>query len=118
MKELRTNISRGNKTQVIARPATPDQTEIIRLVERAVSGDFEAFGELYGIYLDRIYRFVFYQLKDKMAAEDATEEVFIKAYKIFCCLTNVGVSYSPSSANSLIIVPTLTTFASCLSFSS
>ena len=51
------------------------------LVERATGGDYEAFGELYSIYLERIYRYVFYQVRDKMTAEDLTEEVFLKAWK-------------------------------------
>ena len=55
--------------------------EIVKLVKRAIGGDFRAFGDLYGVYLDRIYRYVFYQVKDKMTAEDITEEVFIKAWK-------------------------------------
>ena len=51
------------------------------LVAKSAAGDFEAFGELYAMYLDRIYRYVFYQVKDKMAAEDLTEEIFMKAWK-------------------------------------
>ena len=31
------------------------ETEIFSLVRRAAAGDFEAFGELYRVYLDRIY---------------------------------------------------------------
>ena len=41
----------------------------------------EAYGKLYGIYLDRIYRHVYYRVKNVMMAEDITEEVFIKAWK-------------------------------------
>jgi len=70
-----------NKPQVINEVITYEQSEIARLVDEAADGDFEAFGELYSIYLDRIYRYVFYQVKDRMTAEDITEEVFIKAWK-------------------------------------
>ena len=69
------------KTQATAAEETNHQSEIVRLVEKAAGGNFEAFGELYSIYLDRIYRYVFYQINDKMTAEDITEEVFIKAWK-------------------------------------
>ena len=55
--------------------------EMAKLVEKAAGGNFGAFGELYSIYLYRIYRYVFYQIKDRMTAEDITEEVFIKAWK-------------------------------------
>ena len=60
---------------------TDDQLTVIRLVEKAAGGDVEAYGELYSIYLARIYRYVFHQVRDKMIAEDVTEEVFVKAWK-------------------------------------
>jgi RNA polymerase sigma-70 factor (ECF subfamily) len=69
------------ETQVTAAAETYNQSEIVRLVREAAGGNFDAFGELYSIYLDRIYRYVFYQVSDKMTAEDITEEVFIKAWK-------------------------------------
>ena len=74
-------VTEKNKTQATTPTVTHEQSEIIRLVEKAADGDFEAFGEIYSIYLDRIYRYVFYQVRDKMTAEDITEEVFIKAWK-------------------------------------
>jgi len=65
--------------------ATPrvdsSQTDLNKLVEKAADGDYAAFGELYSLYLDRIFRYVFYQVKDRMRAEDITEEIFIKAWK-------------------------------------
>jgi len=48
------------KTQATAAEETNHQSEIVRLVEKAAGGNFEAFGELYSIYLDRIYRYIFY----------------------------------------------------------
>jgi RNA polymerase sigma-70 factor (ECF subfamily) len=60
----------------------PSPSEIKGLVKTAAGGDFQAFGSLYSIYLDRIYRYVYYQVKDKMTAEDITEEVFVKAWKV------------------------------------
>ncbi len=81
MKDSRNNIRQEDEAQSTAWSASHDQSEAVRLVERAAGGDFEAFGELYSIYLDRIYRYVFYQVKDRMTAEDITEEVFIKAWK-------------------------------------
>ena len=71
-----------------------DEAEITRLVERAAGGDFEAFGELYSIYLDRIYRYVFYQVKDKMTAEDLIEEIFIKAWKAIGSYRGKGLAFS------------------------
>ena len=80
MKDKRNNIV-GEKAHATGKSLTSEQNKVIRLVEKAIRGDFAAFGELYGVYLDRIYRYVFYQVKDKMTAEDVTEEVFLKAWK-------------------------------------
>jgi RNA polymerase sigma-70 factor (ECF subfamily) len=51
-----------------------------RLTERALQGDREAFGDLYELYLDDLYRYVFYRLNHKEDAEDLTEQVFLKAW--------------------------------------
>ncbi|MFH1087609.1 MAG: sigma-70 family RNA polymerase sigma factor [Chloroflexota bacterium] len=56
-------------------------SEIAGLLERAIGGESEAFGEIYDVYLDRIYRYVFHHVRDKMMAEDVTEEVFLKAWE-------------------------------------
>jgi RNA polymerase sigma-70 factor (ECF subfamily) len=71
------------KTEAPPIPAQPTQTtnDIVQLVKRATNGDVEAFGDLYDIYLNRIYRYVFYQVKVKMLAEDLTEDIFLKAWK-------------------------------------
>ena len=81
MGDFRNNSVGQNEVEITAAAATPSQSEVVRLIKRAINGDCEAFGELYSVYLDRIYRYVFYRVKDKMAAEDITEEVFIKAWK-------------------------------------
>ena len=81
MKSICIKVREENKDQVTAATATYDQSKIESLVERAACGNFEAFGELYSIYLDKIYRYVFYQINDKMTAEDITEDVFVKAWK-------------------------------------
>lgn len=81
MKYFRNIDTGGNRASEVARSVTGDQSEVVRLIKRAAGGNFEAFGELYNIYLERIYRYVFYQVRDKMTAEDLTEEVFLKAWK-------------------------------------
>ena len=76
-----------NKYREVKRPeAIPSKeprelSQITELIDQAAGGNFKAFGEIYKIYLDRIYRYVFYQINDKMTAEDITEEVFLKAWK-------------------------------------
>jgi RNA polymerase sigma-70 factor (ECF subfamily) len=61
--------------------ATSQGQDTSKLVHRAIKGDVDAYGELYRIHLDRIYRYVFYLVGNTMMAEDITEEVFIKAWK-------------------------------------
>ncbi len=51
------------------------------LVERAVAGDADAFGELYLLHLDAIYRYIRYRVGDASDAEDLTEQVFLNAWK-------------------------------------
>ena len=82
----RINYREENKGQAIVRAATYTRPKIITLVEIAASGNFEAFAKLYHIYVEQIYRYVFYQVKDKMTAEDITADVFVKALdKIQSC---------------------------------
>jgi len=81
MKIVCNKVREETKTQATAATKTCNQSEIAGLVVKAAGGSFAAFGELYSIYLDRIYRYIFYQVNDRMTAEDITEEVFVKAWK-------------------------------------
>ena len=81
MSVIGNNIRGETKPQATAASKTYSQSQIVELVEKAVSGNFSAFGELYSIYLDQIYRYVYYQVNNKMAAEDITEDVFVKAWE-------------------------------------
>jgi RNA polymerase sigma-70 factor, ECF subfamily len=51
------------------------------LVERACTGDSEAFGQLYERTLDRVYRYVYFRVTDDVTAEDLTSQVFLKAWE-------------------------------------
>lgn len=57
------------------------EPEIWVYVEKAIEGDVDAYGVLYNTYVDRIFRYVFFQVRDRMMAEDITQEVFIKGWK-------------------------------------
>ena len=70
-----------NKAQAAVSTIPYEKSEIAKLIEKAADGDLEAFGELYNIYLAPIYRYVSYQVRDKMTAEDIVEDVFVKAWK-------------------------------------
>ena len=82
------------KVQAATGAATDNETKISGLVERAANGDIEAFGDLYHIYIERIYRYVFYQVKDKSTAEDITEEIFVKAWKAINSCKGRGQTFS------------------------
>jgi RNA polymerase sigma-70 factor (ECF subfamily) len=51
------------------------------LVDRARSGNAEAFGELVRRHQQRIQRLAVHMLRDRAEAEDVTQETFIRAYK-------------------------------------
>ena len=80
MESIRYKVGKVKTRREIDKPVTCNTTDVKALVKKAVNGDVEAFGEIYSIYLDRIYRYVFYQVHNKVTAEDLTEEVFIKAW--------------------------------------
>jgi RNA polymerase sigma-70 factor (ECF subfamily) len=51
------------------------------IVQQAVDGNQNAFTQLYDIYFDKIYRYIFVRLRKQAESEDLTQEVFIKALK-------------------------------------
>jgi RNA polymerase sigma-70 factor (ECF subfamily) len=57
---------------------TSDEAE---LVQRAVGHDPEAFGRLYDMHIDRVYRHIYYRVGNEQDAEDLTQQVFLKAWQ-------------------------------------
>ncbi|MBI5879636.1 MAG: sigma-70 family RNA polymerase sigma factor [Chloroflexi bacterium] len=51
------------------------------LVRRAVRRDADAFAELYDLYIDRIFKYVYYKVGLVPVAEDLTSQVFLKAWE-------------------------------------
>jgi len=64
---------------------TPDdatQVQEAELVARLRQGDRDALEQLYLRYFDRLYSLVFHQVgRNKSAAEDIVQEVFLAAFK-------------------------------------
>ena len=58
-----------------------EETDDRTALERVVSGDTEAFRILVDRYSDRLYRFCATRLGDADEAEDAVQDVFIRAYR-------------------------------------
>jgi RNA polymerase sigma-70 factor, ECF subfamily len=61
-----------------------------RLVELAISGDFDSFAALYSLHLDEIYRYIYFRTGDRQDAEDMTEQVFLKAWEALPHYTCIG----------------------------
>jgi RNA polymerase sigma-70 factor (ECF subfamily) len=52
-----------------------------QLAERASRRDREAFARLYRLYIDKIYRYIYYKSGRTDEAEDLTAQVFLKAWE-------------------------------------
>lgn len=51
------------------------------LVLAAIDGDEQAFGQIYDLHVEGIYRFIYVRVEDQQTAEDITSEVFLKAWE-------------------------------------
>jgi len=56
--------------------------EVESLVDRARSGDTEAFGRIYDVYADRIYRHIYYRTGNIEDARDLMQDVFARAWQV------------------------------------
>ena len=63
------------------KPETSEKSTAEKLVVQAVNGNTDAFGELYSLFVEKIYRYIFYHVKSKTTTEDITGEVFLKAWR-------------------------------------
>lgn len=52
-----------------------------QLITQACQGDKEAFGDLYELVLEEVYRYIFFRVNVSEEAEDLTEQVFLKAWE-------------------------------------
>ncbi|WP_420641393.1 sigma-70 family RNA polymerase sigma factor [Candidatus Leptofilum sp.] len=63
------------------------------LIERAKE-DKDAFGQLYELYVDRIYNYVYYRTGNVADAEDLTAKIFVRAMKHIPRYQDKGVPFS------------------------
>lgn len=69
------------------------EVEIQALVEMTKRGDKDAFASLYERYVDQIYRYVYFRVKEA-EAEDLVETVFVKAWEKISSYKNTGDTFS------------------------
>lgn len=63
------------------------------LINRAKT-DKEAFGQLYELYVDRIYSYVYYRVGNSADAEDLTARIFVRAMQHIPTYEDQGVPFS------------------------
>ena len=51
------------------------------LLKQVNQGENQAFEEFYGLYVKKIYRFIYYKVNAKQTAEDLTSETFCRAWQ-------------------------------------
>lgn len=57
------------------------EAELKKALQRAQSGDQDAFGWIYDHFADKIYRFIFFRVGQKETAEDILSDTFIKGWQ-------------------------------------
>jgi RNA polymerase sigma-70 factor (ECF subfamily) len=76
---------------VLTAPAMQDDHSVVwQLVEAAQNGDGEAFGQIYDLYVDTVFRFVYFRVNDRGLAEDFTSETFLRALRRISTITYQG----------------------------
>ncbi len=77
-------MSRAGRTPHVPRAGTPAADPAVReqgLLERAKTGDQEAYGELVDAYAASIYTHVYRLVRHRQEAEDLAQEAFLRAYR-------------------------------------
>jgi RNA polymerase sigma-70 factor, ECF subfamily len=79
--DIRNTAPRGAVIQDdIDAPAAAGLDEERLLASRASQGDRQAYGALYGQYVDKIYRYIYFKVGQRAEAEDLTSQTFLKAW--------------------------------------
>lgn len=84
----------------------PQDPAINALVLRAIRRDPDAFGELYDRYVDGIYRYLAFRVRNPTDAEDLAEQVFLRAWQAIESYRPTGRPFSAwlySIARNLVI---------------
>jgi len=60
---------------------TRPSVKVDHYIDGAINGDADCFGKLYDLYVERVYRHVYYRTGNVKDTEDLTQQVFINAWK-------------------------------------
>ena len=72
---------------------TIDETVVHRLVAEAQTGDAEAFGRIFDLYHEPVYRYIANRIHRPTDAEDLTQLVFVKALEALPRYESRGVPF-------------------------
>jgi RNA polymerase sigma-70 factor (ECF subfamily) len=70
-----------------------EEMDEAQLIERAKT-DPEAFGQLYELYVEKIYNYIYYRLGNHHDAEDLTAKVFYRALNHIAHYNNKGAPFA------------------------
>ena len=70
------------------------------LVNAAQAGDMAAYGELFELYYDMVFRFVLFRTGDRALAEDLTSETFVRALRRISSVSYQAATSAPGSSRS------------------
>ena len=73
---------------------TKNKNLIEMLVNKARTGDKDALTELYGVFREKIYRYVFFKCGNHADAEDITNEVFLRMIQSIGNFQWKGIGFS------------------------
>lgn len=57
-----------------------NEQELYNLLRKAQNGDRDAFGVIYDLFKEKIYKFIFFRVSHKELAEDIMSDTFVKAW--------------------------------------
>lgn len=74
-------------------PEKPEK-EIHQLIKKAKNGEPEAFGVIYDLFLDKIYRFIYLKVTNREEAQDLSQQVFVRAWEAINRFEDEGLPFA------------------------
>ena len=58
-----------------------EKKRINNIIQKAIDGDIGAFEKIYDLYVDKIFKYIYFKVGNLADAEDLTSKVFLKAFE-------------------------------------